>query len=396
MIKKIPLTPGWFLLLMTIGLLVIFAASLQISTTAIAQTEDNPETEQDTTSNEYCFSCHQEPLDPVFLPSGEGLFIKLDPNDYARSTHYRNEVTCIQCHKEITGFPHPIKTAQTMHEFQLQQDQACIECHEDEVSEAKDSLHGTLLEQGDQKAPTCSNCHSPHTQAYMIELTKTERSLVCANCHDGIYGEYAQSVHGSSMINENNNDVPGCIDCHGAHTMLIVSSPKFRNNSVYMCSNCHTNGAIMDKYGLSTLVLDTYLADFHGSTVFLIEKTQPDQETNKAVCYDCHGIHNILSVNDPEKGLAIKQNMLIACQSCHPAATANFTDSWLSHNIPNKNKFPIVYYVTLLYQILIPVVLIGMAVFVLSDIYRRLKTKFYKPKPALATSAGEEVESNDG
>ena len=106
MIKKIPLTPGWFLLLMTIGLLVIFAASLQISTTAIAQTEDNPETEQDTTSNKYCFSCHQEPLDPVFLPSGEGLFIKLDPNDYARSTHYRNEVTCIQCHKEITGFPH--------------------------------------------------------------------------------------------------------------------------------------------------------------------------------------------------------------------------------------------------------------------------------------------------
>src|SRR5690606_27882565 len=234
---------------------------------------------------------------------------------------------------------------------------------------------GQLLSIGDVNAPTCSNCHDPHQQPYMEELNKTEHSEVCANCHNGIFEEYANSVHGEAMINEDNPDVPGCIDCHGVHTMEDTSTAEFRNSSVYLCADCHTNEIIMDKYGLSTQVLDTYVADFHGTTVTLFDITEPDQLTNKAVCYDCHGIHNILSVNDPNKGLSVKQNMLVACQSCHPDATTNFPDTWLSHYIPDKDKYPIVFYVTEFYKYLIPVVLGGMAIFVLSDIYGRLRMK---------------------
>jgi hypothetical protein len=138
----------------------------------------------------------------------------------------------------------------------------------------------------------------------------------------------------------------------------------------------------MDKYGLSTNVLSSYIADFHGTTVTLFEKVEPDQLTNKPVCYDCHGIHDIRASDDPEKGLQIKENVLVACQRCHPDATANFPDSWLSHYIPSRDKAPLVYYVNLVYQILIPLVLGAMGVFVLSDIYRKIRTRGRKPADA--------------
>lgn len=391
------LNVGRVLLLLTaFVMLFIVVDLLNAPEKVVAQSEDDPEPQQiDTTSNLYCLSCHAEANNPVQLPSGESLNIQVVVADFANSTHDRNQITCVQCHKDISGFPHPIKTAQTLHEYQLQRDTACVECHEVQANQTKDSIHGLLLNQGDPTAPTCSNCHDPHTQAYMEELTKTERSEICANCHSGIYQEYSKSVHGEAMINENNLDVPGCIDCHGVHTMEDPRTAEFRNSSVYLCADCHTNAAIMDKYGLSTQVLDTYVADFHGTTVTLFEITEPGQTTNKAVCYDCHGIHNILSVNDPNKGLSVKQNMLVACQSCHPDATTNFPETWLSHYIPDKDKYPIVYYVTLFYQFLIPGVLGGMAIFVLSDAYRRLRMKFFKPKPVEVAVESEEVIKHD-
>ena len=87
--------------------------------------------------------------------------------------------------------------------------------------------------------------------------------------------------------------------------------------------------------------------------------------------------------------------MLVACQSCHPDATTNFPDTWLSHYIPDKDKYPIVYYVTLFYQLLIPGVLGGMGIFVVSDAYRRLRMKFIKPKPVEVAVEGEEVIKHD-
>jgi len=126
----------------------------------------------------------------------------------------------------------------------------------------------------------------------------------------------------------------------------------------------------MAKYGISTDVLDTYVADFHGTTVQIFEKQSPDADTNKPVCYDCHGIHDIAASDDPEKGLKVKENLLVTCQKCHPDARDNFPTSWLSHYIPSPDKYPLVYYVNLFYLLLIPVVLGGMFVLVAMDFTR--------------------------
>jgi hypothetical protein len=143
----------------------------------------------------------------------------------------------------------------------------------------------------------------------------------------------------------------------------------------------------MKQYGISTNVLSTYVADFHGTTVHMFEENYPDQPTNKPVCTDCHGVHDILRPDDPTAGIAYKKNLLVKCQQCHPTATTEtFTDSWLSHYEPSPKAFPIVYYVNLFYLLFIPIVLGGMIFFVITDIYRRIKNR----RAASAMAAKEE------
>jgi hypothetical protein len=149
----------------------------------------------------------------------------------------------------------------------------------------------------------------------------------------------------------------------------------------------------MARYGLSTAVLRTYVADFHGSTVTLFRKEHPDQQTNKPVCYDCHGLHDIPHTRDPQKGLKIKANLLKTCQQCHPAAADNFPDAWMSHFIPSRERTPLVYWAGWFYRILIPGTVGGMLLFVSTDFVRRRIDRSRAQRSAKATvEAGRKKE----
>ena len=243
----------------------------------------------------------------------------------------------------------------------------------------RDSVHAIVLASGNLNAPICSDCHNPHTQTLIKDqqgnLTLAARAQIpqtCAKCHNTLFSQYANSVHGQGVLQHNNPDVPTCINCHGVHDIPDPTTAAFRLSSISLCASCHTNHAIMDKYGISTDVLNTYVSDFHGTTTTLFQHLSPNEMTNKPVCYDCNGIHDIVSVNDPQKGLMMKKNILVACQKCHPDANINFPDAWLSHYIPSRDHAPLVYYVDLFYKIFIPMVLGGMLLFVLTDVYRRV------------------------
>jgi hypothetical protein len=132
----------------------------------------------------------------------------------------------------------------------------------------------------------------------------------------------------------------------------------------------------MNKYGISTDVMDTYVADFHGTTQVLFNDQSEDATFNKPVCYDCHGVHDIAPADDPEKGLLVQQNLLARCQDCHPDATENFPAAWLSHYIPSPENNQLVYFVDLFYKILIPVVIGGMALLVTMDFSRRSLNRY--------------------
>jgi hypothetical protein len=104
----------------------------------------------------------------------------------------------------------------------------------------------------------------------------------------------------------------------------------------------------------------------------MFEETYPDQPSNKPVCTDCHGIHDIIKPDDPYAGITFKNNLLVKCQQCHPdATTETFTDAWMSHYEASPYAWPLVYYVNLFYKIFIPAVVGGMLFYVLTDVYRR-------------------------
>ncbi len=347
-----------------------------------------------TASNEACLACHAN-ASTLKLPSGEDLYLGIDAEHYARSVHGSGGYLCTQCHTTISSYPHPPLQAQNLRDVAIQNYELCKTCHADKYELSMDSTHQKALRAGNREAAVCSDCHDPHTQERILD-PKTKQTLpsahllipqTCARCHSAIYDQYKQSVHGLALVDEKNPDVPTCIDCHGVHKIADPTSAAFRLNSPSICAKCHTDAAMMAKYGISTAVLTTYLADFHGSTVTLFEKQTPDQVTNKPVCIDCHGFHDIKKANDPEKGLQVRQNLLVKCQGCHPDANANFSEAWLSHYTPNREKYPIVYYVNLFYRIVIPTVIGGMVVFVAGDAGRRLLNKRRQTRPP--TSAGE-------
>ena len=313
------------------GMLVFF---LQPNPVFAASGINDPDTQPEQPDNDYCLGCHSLEGQTYTFASGEIISITVTADEFEKSIHGSQEFLCTDCHTEIKEYPHPEIEVQYSREYTHQYDTTCSECHEDKYDNLMDSVHAEVLELGNLNAPVCSDCHDPHAQsvegisALSIELGKT--SQICAQCHNSIYVEYAQSVHGSALINENNPDVPSCEDCHGIHLISDPRTNEARLASPQICADCHTNSAIMDKYGLSTNVLDTYVADFHGTTVTLFEETSPDQPTNKPVCYDCHGVHNVSSVSDPEKGLEIQENLLVTCQKCHPDASLSFSASWMS------------------------------------------------------------------
>jgi len=329
-------------------------------------------------SDETCLACHQQEGMTTQI-GGQPIPLTISVDKFSASVHGTEKVACVDCHTNITGFPHPEVTASSPRDFSLEMYPTCQQCHGEQYQKVLDSVHQTALAAGNTNAAVCTDCHNPHTQTRLTDkstgnlLPEAKRDIPekCARCHSAIYDVYKTSVHGSALT-DGNTDVPTCIDCHGVHNIQNPTTNTFRNSTPFLCAKCHTDKSIMDKYDISTNVLSTYVADFHGTTVKMFDETYPDQPSNKPVCTDCHGVHDIIRPDDPNAGIRFKNNLLVKCQQCHPNATdETFTDAWLSHYEASPNAWPLVYYVNLFYKFFIPAVLGGMIVFVLSDVYRR-------------------------
>ncbi len=326
--------------------------------------------------NQACLACHSNPQLSVKLPSGETLSLYTDANAFNASVHGKQGQRCTACHSNISGYPHPPMAAQDARDFSLQMYTLCRQCHNDLYQKTLDSIHARGLAAGDRNAAICTDCHTAH---YVTppDQPRSRIPQTCQKCHSQIYNQYKDSVHGAALLDESNPDVPTCIDCHGVHNIGDPMTNQFRLYSPQLCAKCHANKPMMNKYNISTDVFNTYVADFHGTTVEMFAKMSPNQPVNTPVCYDCHGIHDIKKIDDPQSPV-FRQNLLKTCQRCHPDATANFPASWMSHYIASPDQYPVVYYVNLFYTILIPLVIGGMAGFVLLDAARRIINRFQK------------------
>jgi predicted CXXCH cytochrome family protein len=314
-----------------------------------------------------CLECHGNKDLELQLENGQTLSLYVDGQRFASSIH-GDKLECTNCHDDIEGYPHPERTFKNARDLTLAYYESCKGCHFENYTKSLDGVHYAFLSKGDLRAPLCVDCHGAH-DVTSPNKPKARISQTCARCHRDVFQQYAQSVHGKALLQNSNGEVPVCTDCHRSHNIEDPRTAAFRLRSPEICAGCHTNTKLMEKYGISTKVLQTYLSDFHGMTASFYKEEQVTPAAFTAVCIDCHGVHDILRVNDPRSSV-MKDNLLTVCRKCHPDATANFPAGWLSHYEPTPDKAPLVYYVRLFYKIFIPFVVLGLLLQILLHLWR--------------------------
>ena len=319
---------------------------------------------------EHCMRCHQHAMG-IELRNGEKVSLKVDAAALAGSVHAK--LGCFDCHFGFSSSQHPKRNFNTPRDFSISQAEACRRCHFDKYTKTLESIHYAILSQGNLNAPVCTDCHGAHT-VVQARADKLKSSKRCGRCHQQIFKTYTESIHGTALIQENNTDVPICTDCHTAHSIQGAHTQDYRDKVPEICGQCHGNETLMKKYGLSPSVITSYLQDFHGVTLTLY-RGQQNNETRTAprkaiaTCVDCHGIHDITKTTGPTTNL-VKTRLMKRCQKCHPGATDDFPNAWLSHYEPSLRNAPLVYLINLTYKVFIPFMLIGLILQILLHVWR--------------------------
>jgi hypothetical protein len=316
---------------------------------------------------ETCLACHSDA--GLSMQTGDGTTVSMlvDLSVFTGSVHAK--LACSDCHAGKTEVPHESRTVRTRRELTLAYDEQCRRCHFSNYTRTLDSVHQAAVARGDRTAPVCVDCHGSH-DIKPPSAPRTTISDTCARCHQGAATQYANSVHGRLLETDAAGDVPVCTDCHRSHDIGGPHQEKWGLSTADICGKCHADEKRMQKYGLSTAVLRTYLADFHGKTASLRQHqgTKADG-TVIARCTDCHGVHDIAKADDPGSPV-MKANLQKTCQKCHAEANTNFPGAWLSHYEPSPKKAPIVYGVKLAYAVLIPFMIGGLGLQILLHLWR--------------------------
>ena len=312
-----------------------------------------------------CLGCHGDRALSVDLPSGEtrSLFVDIDA---FRSSVHGNKLSCTDCHQDITEVPHASRPFRSKREFTVAYYEQCKRCHFANYTKTLDSVHYQSLARGDRTAPVCVDCHGAH-DVHPAKGPGTRLSSTCASCHEGVSRVYSRSVHGQSA--ETNRDVPVCTDCHRSHDVSGPRTANWQQHIPELCSNCHSNAPLMKKYGLSASVNSTYVADFHGMTASLQKDGGAARTSVVALCTDCHGVHDITKVDDPDSRV-LRANLVKTCARCHEGASDNFPAAWMSHYEPSWEKAPMVYGVQKFYDVLIPFMIVGLVLQIFLHFWR--------------------------
>ncbi len=135
----------------------------------------------------------------------------------------------------------------------------------------------------------------------------------CISCHDDQWQDLKNSIHGKEGIT--------CERCHGGDpTQKDKALAKATGTGyigvpnkiqiIQICGTCHSNVELMNFYGIPTDQLARYKTSMHGKRLF------NEKDTRVAVCDDCHGYHDVVSVKDPTSPV-YPLNVPKTCNTCH-------------------------------------------------------------------------------
>lgn len=185
------------------------------------------------------------------------------------SIHVRAELDCIACHGGVAG--------------ELDVNKA----HGESLRSLRDPR---------EAVESCGGCHSDVEEMRSFGLRTDQLSW------------YRTSRHGAKLAQDGDPNVATCVSCHGSHAVLSVKdplSPAHPRRQVETCGRCHSDAALMGKYGLSSDAVESFEGSVHG--LALLEHDHPAAPS----CTDCHGSHGAL----PPRTADVRQ----VCGQCHAA-----------------------------------------------------------------------------
>ena len=293
----------------------------------------------DSTDNDTCLSCHGNEGFSATGEDGKTRPLHVIKDKFGRSVHGNR--SCVECHTDITEIPHKKGAAHTVN---------CVTCHDSLWKAAvaagktgENARLGVVVQQIDHYVKSiharprrddqsrvnanCYDCHSPH---YIYPKGSEERAEwrlsipdVCGRCHTSEREQYATSVHGKAVLNDRNPGAAVCSDCHTTHDVADPAKDSAKLQITKNCGGCHADS------------LKTYTGTYHGQVNTL-------GYAYTAKCFDCHGSHGILKVDDP-KSSVYPDNRVKTCQKCHEGATKGFASFEPHGTAHDFARFPIIW-----------------------------------------------------
>ncbi|MBL8473152.1 MAG: cytochrome C [Rhodocyclaceae bacterium] len=324
-------------------------ASQALAVDAVPPATDGPGPKLDNAS---CLSCHDSHRRKLEMEGKDGEKRKLagvDAPKFARGVHAN--LQCVACHTDITD-------AKAQHEKLPGTKVDCAGCHEalwanleksgqsaskprletvvKNIQAYRNSYHARPDKDEPSRAKAnCEDCHASHyfnvpaANSPQHAAWRREVPAQCGEkCHEDQLEDYTGSVHGKLLADESKPDsskAAVCTDCHTTHSIDNTSKPPVKLLITENCGGCH------DKQ------FESYSHTYHGQVASL-------GYAYTAKCFDCHGSHGILKVDDPKSRVA-PANRLKTCQKCHdgkkqPLATAGFVSFGPHAHAGDFNKYP--------------------------------------------------------
>ncbi len=154
--------------------------------------------------------------------------------------------TCTDCHSTHSILP-ASDTRSTVNAFKIPS--TCNNCHGDaklmgkynlkhtQYEDYSKSVHGmALLENRDNGAPACNDCHGNHgAKPPGVESI----SHVCGSCHINNMNYFNDSPK-AQIFSE--MDINACEQCHGYHLIQKADDEMLNVTSSSTCSDCHSKG----------------------------------------------------------------------------------------------------------------------------------------------------------
>lgn len=191
-----------------------------------------------------CLKCHSKNLKKK-MADGEKLSLHVASADFSDSAH--GGIGCTACHQQIAARKHPKEKVaiNNQRDYSIEQNKSCSTCHEEKSRQYEGSIHASLVGDGHQVAPVCTDCHSAHA-IKSVALYEPITGESCKNCHESIFEAYEQSVHGEARANGNvirasHIQAPICADCHRAHETTAVAAGDLVQST---CLTCHEGASL--------------------------------------------------------------------------------------------------------------------------------------------------------